>query len=46
MERNSLHGSSLSQAASYMPFAFNDKEGRKQSLGSDHQIHMYAALGV
>jgi hypothetical protein len=26
------------------PFAFNDKEGCKQSLRSDHQIHMYTAL--
>jgi hypothetical protein len=28
------------------PFALNDKEGCEQSLGPDHQVYMYAALGV
>jgi hypothetical protein len=27
-------------------FAFNDKEGREQSLGPDHQVHMHAALDI
>jgi hypothetical protein len=27
-------------------FAFNDKEGHGQSLGSDHQVHLHAALGI
>jgi hypothetical protein len=27
-------------------FAFNDKEGREHSLGSDHQVHVHAALGI
>jgi hypothetical protein len=28
------------------PFALNDKEGHEQSLGSDHQVHVHAALGI
>jgi hypothetical protein len=28
------------------PFAFNEKEGCKEGLRPDHQIHMYTALGV
>jgi hypothetical protein len=28
------------------PFALNDKEGREQSLGPDHQVHVHAALGI
>jgi hypothetical protein len=27
-------------------FAFNDQEGREQSLGIDHQVHVHAALGI
>jgi hypothetical protein len=27
-------------------FAFNDKEGRKQCFGPDHQVHAHAALGI
>jgi hypothetical protein len=27
-------------------FAFNDKEGREQSFGPDHQVHVQEALGI
>jgi hypothetical protein len=36
----------LSKQQAVSPFVFNDKEGREQGLGPDHQVHVHAALGI
>jgi hypothetical protein len=35
-----------SEQQAVSPFALNDKEGREQSFGRDHQVHMHTALGI
>jgi hypothetical protein len=36
----------LSEQQAISSFAFNDKEGREQSFGPDHQVHVHAALCI